>query len=358
MIAKPNKEKTMKKYRICYISRNYYDCNGAGNKAKMDNEDTIAELGGVNLGLPRSIINSKVVAFFLDLAGILKACMLIRRGDIVFLQYPVKKYFAFICRIARMKGARTISVIHDLGSYRAKRLTVEEEIKRLSSCDYIIASNGSMAEWLKANGLKRSIGALGLFDYRSPSMNKNALKERSRYRIVYAGELNMRKNPFLIELSQTDMTWEMYVTGNRKGLPGLQENRNMTYHDFMPSYKFIEEIDADFGLVWDGDSIGTCSGSCGEYLRLNSPHKVSFYLRAGIPVIIWSEAAVAPVVEGYGAGISVGSLAELGHILEELTAEDIRQMKQNAARMAEKLNNGDFLKEALMKAIDSPKGKE
>ena len=33
-------------------------------------------------------------------------------------------------------------------------------------------------------------------------------------------------------------------------------------------------------------------------------------------------------------------------------------MKQNAARMAEKLNNGDFLKEALMKAIDSPKGKE
>ena len=348
----------MKKYRLCYISRNYYDSNGAGNKAKMDNEDTIAELGGVNLGLPRSIINSKVVAFFLDLAGILKACMLIRRGDIVFPHYPVKKYFAFICRIARMKGARTISVIHDLGSYRAKRLTVEEEIKRLSSCDYIIASNGSMAEWLKINGLKRSIGALGLFDYRSPSMNKNEPKQRSRYRIVYAGELNMRKNPFLIKLSQTDMTWEMYVIGNRKGLPGLQENRNMTYHDFMPSYKFIEEIDADFGLVWDGDTIGTCSGSCGEYLRLNSPHKVSFYLRAGIPVIIWSEAAVASVVEGYGAGISVGSLAELGHILGKLSAEDIRQMKQNAARMAEKLNNGDFLKEALMKAIDSPKGKE
>lgn len=138
----------------------------------------------------------------------------------------------------------------------------------------------------------------------------------------------------------------------------MQNNPLITYQGFVPSEEFIKHIDADFGLVWDGDSIGTCSGSCGEYLRLNSPHKVSFYLRAGIPVIIWNEAAVAPVVKEYGAGISVGSLAELDHILGKLSAEDIRQMKQNAARMAEKLNNGDFLKEALMKAIDSPKGNE
>ena len=46
-------------HRLCYISRNYYNLTAAGNKAKADNEDTLAEMGAVNLGLQRSVRNSK-----------------------------------------------------------------------------------------------------------------------------------------------------------------------------------------------------------------------------------------------------------------------------------------------------------
>lgn len=56
----------MKQNRLCYISRNYYNLTSAGNKAKTDNEDTLAEMGAINLGLPRTIKNSKILAFFLD----------------------------------------------------------------------------------------------------------------------------------------------------------------------------------------------------------------------------------------------------------------------------------------------------
>ena len=59
----------MKQNRLCYISRNYYNLTSAGNKAKTDNEDTLAEMGAINLGLPRTIKNSKILAFFLDLIG-------------------------------------------------------------------------------------------------------------------------------------------------------------------------------------------------------------------------------------------------------------------------------------------------
>ena len=58
-------------HRLCYISRNYYNLTAAGNKAKADNEDTLAEMGAVNLGLQRSVRNSKILAFFIDLAGII-----------------------------------------------------------------------------------------------------------------------------------------------------------------------------------------------------------------------------------------------------------------------------------------------
>ena len=62
-----------------------------------------------------------------------------------------------------MKGAKTISLIHDIGSIRTHRLTPTQEVKRLSHSDYILASNTKMTEWLKAHGMKKPMGALGLF---------------------------------------------------------------------------------------------------------------------------------------------------------------------------------------------------
>ena len=55
----------------------------------------------------------------------------------------------------------------------------------------------------------------------------------------------------------------------------------------------------------------------------NSPHNVSFYLRAGLPLIIWKEAAVAPIIEEAGAGIAINSLKELDEKLANLTLDDI-----------------------------------
>lgn len=340
--------------RICYISRNYYNLTGAGNKAKTDNEDTLTEMGAFNLGLHRTVKNSKVLAFFLDLIGIIRACTLLQKNDILFLQYPVKKYFSFLCNIARLKGAKTVSLIHDLGSFRRKKLTIEKEISRLSHSDYIIASNENMKGWLKEHGLQRPVGTLGLFDYRSKSFHQtqslhSGITEKPT--IVYAGALSMRKNAFLVELTKNLSTWNLTIVGNKEGLQGLQENPHICYRGFLPPEEFISHIDADFGLVWDGDSISTCSGEYGTYLRWNSPHKVSFNLRAGLPIIIWKNAAVASIIEAERVGITINSLQELDTILSHLTPEDLTIMKHNASLMAEKLNQGYFLKEAIKVAI-------
>ena len=346
----------MRQNRLCYISRNYYNLTSAGNKAKTDNEDTLSEMGATNLGLSRTVNSSKILAFFLDLAGIIRACILLQKNDVLFLQYPVKKYFSFLCNVASMKGAKTVSLIHDLGSFRRKKLSIQKEISRLSHSDYIIASNESMKGWLQEHGLEKPIGSLGLFDYRSPSFHELQVPSSditTNPTVVYAGALSMRKNSFLIELTKSLNTWNLMIVGNKDGLQGLKDNPHITYRGFLPSEDFIAHIDADFGLVWDGDSLDTCSGEYGQYLKWNSPHKVSFNLRAGLPIIIWKEAAVASIIEKEEVGFAIDSLHELDEILSHLSHEEYSKMRQNAQHMAEKLNQGYFLRKAILAAIDT-----
>ena len=335
-------------HRLCYITRNYRNVDGAGNKAKTDNEDTLQLMGATNLGLSRTFYPNKVVTFFLDLAGVIKYTFAIRKGDVVLLQYPVKKYFSFLCNVARLRGAKTIALIHDLGSFRRKKLTVEKEICRLMHADYVIASNDTMRQWLKEHGYKHPLGALGLFDYRSEAMPTAHLqKPDAPLRLVYAGALAMRKNAFLLKLAEQEMSFELHIYGKRDGLPEMQDNARMIFHPFTPADTFIQEVDADFGLVWDGDSLDSCTGNFGEYLRWNSPHKVSFYIRAGLPIIIWKQAAVAPIIEREGIGITIESIDELLTLLPSIGEKQMAAMRRNVSRVGQQLKQGGFLKQAL-----------
>ncbi|MCR4921358.1 MAG: galactofuranosyltransferase [Bacteroidaceae bacterium] len=338
-------------YRFCFISHNYRGVESSGNKAKTDNEATLRQMGATNLGLPTTYYNNKVVTFFLDLAGVLKSFFCMRQGDVLLLQYPVKKYFSLICRVARWRGVRPVALIHDLGSMRRKRLSVRHEIRRLSRAEYIIASNATMAQWLLQQGLQRPVGALGLFDYRSQSVApQRSDSVPSVPSLVYAGVLATRKNTFLLDLCQKSSPhYRLDIYGNRDGLPGLGESALVRMHDFMPAETFIAGVEGDFGLVWDGDSVDSCTGSFGEYLRWNSPHKVSFYLRAGLPIIIWREAAVASIIEQEGIGLCIGSLSELDTLLPTITPAQMQTMRRNVQRISNKLASGGFLQDALNK---------
>ena len=146
--------------------------------------------------------------------------------------------------------------------------------------------------------------------------------------------------------------YKLNIYGNRNGLPGLEDSDSIQVHDFMKSEDFIANVDGDFGFVWDGDSLDTCSGSFGEYLRWNSPHKVSFYLRAGLPIIVWKEAAVAPIIKSEGIGICISNIAELNDILQSITVEEMQKMRENVSRVSKDLSNGAFLSKAVSDGME------
>lgn len=338
--------------RLCYITRNYRGVSSAGNKAKTDNEDTLTEIGAINLGLRRTFYRNKILTFFIDLAGVIKFVFSVRRDDLVVLQYPVKKYFSFLCMVASFRHARTMAVIHDLGSFRRKKLTVGKEINRLSNASYVIASNAVMRRWLQNNGLCNTVKPLGLFDYHSPSpIPDNSRLAEEDIRLIYAGALGMRKNAFLLDVDRLSLGCKIHIYGNSKGLPQLKDNNNIVFHDFCPADEFISNVNNGWGLVWDGGSLDCCTGNFGEYLRYNSPHKVSFYLRAGLPVIIWREAALAGIIEEYGLGLCIDNLYEIEKRLKSVTAKELETIRGNVRRISKKLDEGGFLKEAVAAVV-------
>jgi hypothetical protein len=224
----------MKERRLCYISRTYYNQTSAGNKAKTDYEKVLHSMGAASIGLPCKIDNNKILAFFYNLASTLIACSRIQKGDVIVLQYPVKKYFSFICKMAHLKGAKTISLIHDLGSFRRKKLTVAQELKRLSHTDYIIATNQAMKLWLEQQGLEKPIGALGFHDYLSPSVAADKKHQPNEvWNIVYAGSLNLRKNAFILKMQELDYQFKFHLYGNMEDYDAVAKDKNIVWHGFM-----------------------------------------------------------------------------------------------------------------------------
>ena len=106
-----------------------------------------------------------------------------------------------------------------------------------------------------------------------------------------------------------------------------------------------------YGLVWDGDSVSTCTGRIGEYLKINAPHKASLYIAAGIPLIVWRHSAIAPYVLEHHLGIAVDSLLELP---ERLSSIDLDQYKryQEAVRVEQsQINRGLHLLNILSATV-------
>ena len=335
-----------------FLSKNYKGLSSAGNKAKTDIEAVLTKLGYKDAGLKQTSYENKILGFLVTLLGVLKTPFSLRKGDILVLQYPLKKYYAFVCNMAHFRGAKVITIIHDLGAFRRKRLTIEQEIKRLNHSDYIIAHNETMKQWLLQHKSKAQIGCLEIFDYLSS--DKAILKEPATlpYVVVYAGALSIKKNAFLYKLGEYIHSYRFNLYGGGFDQDSVMNKDLFTYKGYVPSDELIKNADGHFGLVWDGDSISTCIGVTGEYLKYNNPHKTSLYIRCLLPIIIWNKAALAPFVKENNIGICVNSLEDIDAALSAISKDEYEVMKKNVLAISDRLAEGWYVKKALNEACE------
>lgn len=321
-------------------------------KPKEDISAIAENLGYKNIGLD-SNRGGAISRFLIKLIDMGRIVVLCRKGDTLFIQYPFKKFFTLASKLAHLRGAKVVTLIHDLGSFRRKRLSVEQENRRLRNADYIIVHNPSMMNFLQSHGCTRPLHCLEIFDYLSPAVAKERLcppPHHHSYRVVLASGLTRRRAPYIYDLDNVITDWHLELYGR-----GLEEGADaqwthITYHGCLSPDELIANVEGEFGLVWDGESLDECTGAWGEYLRINNPHKTSFYLRAGLPVIIWDKAALAPFVEREGVGILVSSLRDISSRLSAITPAEYKAMSDRAATIGKKIAEGHYTQTALAAA--------
>lgn len=285
---------------------------------------------------------SKAVGIGWTLSAYLREAIVGANPQVVYIQYPA--YSAVVMdralKILRKKSsAKIILLVHDIESLRMSAEHPEfltAEIRRFNSVDGLIVHNQAMADWLSNQGVTVPMSQLQLFDYVNPQLLINSSTSSN---ICFAG--NLRKAQFLNDVPFKQLQVDVFGDGLTLTNSQLIDHGSKS-PDELP--KFLTDR---FGLIWDGDSADTCSGEYGEYLKYNSPHKASLYLSSGLPVIVWSQSALAPVVSSLGVGFAVDSLAEIEPVLSELSNVDDHRMKAAALLVAFKLRSGQMIQTAV-----------
>ena len=288
--------------------------------------------------------------FIIKTLTLLYILLRVRKGDLLLIQYPYKKFYTLTCNFAHFKGGKVITLIHDLGSFRRKKLTAAQENRMLMHTDYLICHNESMLNFLAEHGFTKFIDTLKIFDYLADGKASLRTERHAPWMVTLAGGLSYGRSPFLYQLDEHIEGWELQLYGKGFDTERAQGWQHIHYNGLLSPQELFQKMEGDFGLVWDGNSLDECSGNWGEYLRINNPHKASFTLRMGLPIIIWSKAALAPFVKEHGVGICIDSLRDLNQVLARLTDEEYNAMRRNALQMSEKIASGYFTRQALLDA--------
>lgn len=281
-------------------------------------------------------------------------------GSSLLIQIPVRNHSkqasAAIAKASRDNHLKLVLLVHDLEMFRLakngatvdfkRRELLEEERILLSAADAIIVHNeimtSELANILGTDAADKCI-SLGLFDYLCDAnpISKQRVKD---FGVAIAGNLRREKAGYAYSLPN-DVKFHLYGVSYE-----ANPASNVTYHGAIDPAKLPSKLEGSFGLVWDGDATDTCSGLYGEYLRVNNPHKTSLYLAAGMPVIIWKEAALSGFIVKAGIGFAVSSLDEISSKLATIDEDDYRKMLERVAEMSTMVRSGYFLKQALTTA--------
>lgn len=345
-------------YLSCHSNCNDSEKN-AGNKAVADIERLLSEMGARAINVyENNNVNHKIKRNFQNTKLYRDALKQIfqNEDDILIIQMPVvlhSIFLAFIINNLKKRGVRIIVLIHDINHVRLKMNCLRhfymflEEMSLYKQADALIVHNTTMLEFLKKKGIDaKKMVPLKIFDYLSDFHQDNFKCDKYNH-IIIAGNLSTEKSGYIYRLPSNVQFWLYGANYNNRKLYD-----NVCYKgSYMPD-ELIKVIDGSFGLVWDGNSVNTCEGNYGNYMKLNNPHKTSLYLACGVPVIIWDQAALAPFIIENKVGITISNLNEIHFVLDKITNMEYDQMKKNAMQFSRKIRSGYFFKRAFSKCME------
>lgn len=271
------------------------------------------------------------------IAHVIKTVIGLPSNAVVFINFPVISTIIklFLRLLRQRKSIQIIICIHDLDGIRNqsdKQLKKEQAfIKRYK---FFIVQNNTMKKYFEKIYPNAISVPIEIFDYIAPIGHK---KRSIGNTIVIAG--NLVKSPYIKQLENVgELHFNIY--GEQNGLPNLT---NITYKGAYDSAIISTILEGSFGLIWDGDAISSCNGPCGKYLSINSPHKTSLYLLAGLPLIVPEDAAIKDFVVQHNIGIVIHSIPDIESKINGISQREYDTMCANIQLIAQKIHQGKNL---------------
>jgi len=269
------------------------------------------------------------------------------------LQFPMyettnllNKIFLFNMKFLNKK--KTIILIHDIDGIRSDDSNLyKQELDRLSKVNYIIIHNSKMKNKLLEDGIKSKMYLLNIFDYLCDYDNvvrENKLDKKNPI-VIYAGNLSKQKSPFIHQLDYKKMQFilNLYGVGIDKSL-----NKKIKYMDKYTAQVLPNNLEGDLGLIWDGnfdesdENIGMKN-----YTKYNNPHKLSCYMAAGIPVIVWKKSAICDFVLKNNIGYIISNIYDIN----KLDFSDYDVKLSNVKKIQKNVRNGFYTEQVVNKVL-------
>ena len=252
----------------------------------------------------------------------------------------------FLCALKSIEREKTIVLIHDLDSIRGEdEILKKQELDRLSKVKYIIVHNEKMKKYLEDQGIKANLYSLELFDYlcdkKENFERKQEIENLNDLKLAYAGNLIKIKSPYIYQLNCNEMKFTINLYG-----VGIENNINdkLVYKGKFPPNILPDEIQADLGLIWDGNFDESDENvRYKNYTKFNNPHKLSCYVASGIPVVVWRKAAIADFVAKYNIGYTISNIYDINN----LDLSDYNEKAKNIKDLQKKAREGYFTTKAI-----------
>ena len=277
-----------------------------------------------------------------------------KEKEVLVMQFPMyettrllNRFFLF--SLSRANKEKTVVVIHDLDSIRGEnKILKKQEYDRLSKLKYIIVHNDRMKKYLEEIGIKAKLYSLELFDYicdkkdnfeRSNTLNKENLQ------VVYAGNLVEVKSPYIYQLEEEKMNFKinLYGIGIDKDING-----KLIYKGKFQPNELPDKIEGDLGLIWDGKFDESDENvTYKNYTKYNNPHKLSCYIAAGLPVVVWRKSAISEFVKKYDIGYEISKVYDINN----LDLSDYAKKLENIKSLQKKARNGEFTINVMEKVL-------
>lgn len=358
----------MESGRVFYMKYETFRRNTAAFKAPDDIYQICEQQGFQKISMPEypsdiGKLQGKIWLITTYLKAWLNIKRIVPKGAIVFFQHPQsgKRLVLWFVKRYRKRGIKFIALIHDLESLRGgmqgivsqnKKTNVIGDNEMLKQFDAVICHNHHMKEYLISRGFDpERLVDLEIFDYLSDT-DRIQPEKLARPTICIAGNLAKVKAGYISKIFDDNQNSNLVVNLYGTRYEPEIERDNLIYHGAFAPEELAEHLVGDFGLVWDGTEASTCAGNTGEYLRYNNPHKASMYLSAGMPVIVWRQAAIAKFVLDNKVGIAVDDLFSLDKIISSMSQEDYRELAKNASCVSLRLRSGHYTIKAIKEAVE------